>query len=416
VDEGPKPLEERPFVGELGDALRAAVEQVRGEPPPAASLGRALGRARRLGPGKVNPWLRYHRIAVAAAVVAVLLLSFGLLLVCWRPEPKAPPRVFADAFPGHGDDPGDIDVSVGDPSGRPRPGAGHGRRGENPFVEAEHGPVSTFPLTVDPAAYRDVRRALLEQKRLPAANVVRVADLVNSFSYSYPEPSGDDPVSLTLDLAECPWEPAHALARIGLRSRSDAAARDVRVEAVFNPRRVASYRLIGWEGRAAAFDEQSVAAGQAVTALYEIVPTKDADKEEWLTVKIRSGGRAVERSLGGEARRFAEAPEDFRFAAAAAEFGLLLRDSAYKGRASYAAVRAAARGALGADVDGRRAEFLALVDAAERLTRTAGSRGETPGLCNLSPTSADPAALARACTAVAPARTPSRRAPGTRRG
>ena len=45
--------------------------------------------------------------------------------------------------------------------------------------------------------------------------MVRVADLVNSFAYSYPEPSGDDPVSLTLDLSECPWNPAHHSRRVG---------------------------------------------------------------------------------------------------------------------------------------------------------------------------------------------------------
>ncbi len=102
---------------------------------------------------------------------------------------------------------------------------------------------------MDATAYRDLRRALLDEKRLPAPDAVRVADLVNSFTYSYPEPSGDDPVSLTLDLAECPWDAAHELARIGLRGRADAAARDARVRVAFNPRRVASYRLIGYEGR-----------------------------------------------------------------------------------------------------------------------------------------------------------------------
>ncbi len=370
------PLEERPFVGELGDALRDAVARVRTETPPAASLGRAIDRARRLGPGKVNPWLRYHRIAVAAAVAAVLMLTFGLLLVCWRFEPNGSRSGASAGRAAAGDDGGASDVAVGlDPApGRAGPGSGDSRSAAGWFADAEHNPVSTFPLTVDAAAYGDVRRALLDEKRLPAADAVRVADLVNSFTYSYPEPSGDDPVSLTLDLAECPWNAAHHLARIGVRGRADAAARDASIRVTFNPRRVAAYRLIGYEGRYAARGGagETLAAGRAVTALYEIVPARHADKGEWLTTEFRCQDRtdrawALTRSLSAEPRRLAEAPDDFRFAAAAAQFGLLLRESAPHGDARYAAVKAAAHAALGVDPDGRRTEFLSLVDAAERL-------------------------------------------------
>ncbi len=231
MDDRPNPLEERPFVSELGEALRSAVDQVRTEPPPAASVGRALERARRLGPGKVNPWVRYHRIATAAAVAAVLMLTFGLLLVCWRFDPNsrtdgAAPGAGTALSPGDGGDVGNPDVVVGVDRAADRPQAGDGRLTDGSYTEADRSPVSTFPLTVDATAYRDVRRALLDEKRLPAPEGVRVADLVNSFTYSYPEPSGDDPVSLTLDLAECPWNAAHELARIGLRGRADAAARE----------------------------------------------------------------------------------------------------------------------------------------------------------------------------------------------
>jgi von Willebrand factor/Domain of unknown function (DUF3520) len=383
VDETPKPLEERPFVPELGDALRTVVGHVRSEPPPAASIARALDRARRLGPGKVNPWLRYHRLALTAAVAAVLLLTFGLLLICWPYEPGGPARI---ARPGDAGDPvfdqqdggKDIEVAIGvdhpraDGSGQAR---GDGRFAENPFVDVERAPISTFPLVVDAASYRDVRRALLEEKRLPPPGSVRVADLVNSFTYSYPEPTGAEPISLTLDLAECPWNTAHHLARIGLRSRADAATREARVQVAFNAQRVAAYRLIGYEGRGGRGADaagETFGPGRIVTALYEVVPTAHAADAEWLTVQVQ--GRdpsermwAMDQKLGEAPRRFTAAPADFRFAAAAAELGLLLRDSEYKGQATYAAVRGAARDALGADADGRRAEFLALVDAADRL-------------------------------------------------
>ena len=384
MDDRPNPLEERPFAHELGDALRTAVRHVRAEEPPAASLSRALERARRFGPGTVNPWLRYHRAATAVAAAAVLMLTLGLLLICAHFEP-APPQVASpgdrSSSPDAGDQGTEIDVNVGvdhgpgrmhgdADAGPARPGD-DGRLAENPFVDAERNPVSTLPLTVDTASYRDVRRALLEEKRLPAADSVRVGELVNAFSYSYPKPTQADPVSLTLDLAECPWNAAHHLARVGLSGRAGAAG----VQVAFHPLRVAAYRLIGYEGRrgrrADAVSGESLSG--AVTALYELAPNPKADDAEWLTVKMRyrdagDAERLLTRSLSGPAAHFAEAPADFRFAAAAAEFGLLLRDSEYKGRAAYAAVRAAARDALGADPDGRRAEFLALVDAADRLT------------------------------------------------
>ncbi len=115
-------------MGELGDALRTAVEQVRTE----AAAGRVaeprLERARRLGPGKVNPWVRYHRIATAAAAAAVLLLTFGLLLVCWRFDPngRPPSPLRAPTQPGPPatemrEGINDVVVGVDHGAGRPRP-------------------------------------------------------------------------------------------------------------------------------------------------------------------------------------------------------------------------------------------------------------------------------------------------------
>jgi Ca-activated chloride channel family protein len=140
----------------------------------------------------------------------------------------------------------------------------------------------------------------------------------------------------------------------------------------FNVRRVTAYRLIGYEGRRERESDavgDTLNPGQVVTALYEIVPVRNMDEGEWFTVKMRYQGTndRLSRSLMGQAATLAEASADFRFAAAAAEFGLLLRESEYRGNATYAAVRSAARNSKGTDADGRRAEFLAMVDAAEQL-------------------------------------------------
>jgi hypothetical protein len=356
---------------ELGDLLRSAVEKTRAELPPAHSLARSLERARRLGPGRANPWLRYHRAATAAAVAAVLFLAFALLLICWRYEPGNVPQSAGRgaAHPSPAQDGGEgVAVFV---DARPDGLAGTARA-EQPFLDAAHNPTSTFPLTVDATAYQDIRRALLEEKRLPAADATRVAGLVNAFTYSYPEPAKGEAVSLTLDLARCPWNAAHDLARIGLRARSDAAVPGAEVLVAFNARRVAAYRLIGYEGRRGRDSEaigDTLGAGQAVTALYEIVPAGNTDEGEWLTVKMRYQGvkGRLSRALTGDAKKLSEAPADFRFAAAAAEFGLLLRESEYRGDATYDAVRVAVREALGMHPEGRRAEFLVMVDAADKL-------------------------------------------------
>ena len=207
--------------------------------------------------GRVNPWLRYHRAATAAAAAAVLMLTFGLLLICAHFEPAVPPQV---AAPGGGPSPGygngametDVAVSVDRGPGH-RHGDGSGREsdGENPFVVLERNPISTFPLTADTAAYRDVRRALLLEKRLPAP------DSCASPDWSTPSPI---PIRYRKMATPC-LSPSTSPNVRGTRptiwpasgcARPDAAVEGAAVRVAFNPRRVAAYRLIGYEGRGSA--------------------------------------------------------------------------------------------------------------------------------------------------------------------
>lgn len=82
----------------------------------------------------------------------------------------------------------------------------------------------------------------------------------------------------------------------------------------------------------------------------------DGQQSKLLTSVVRDGGRS-----------YAEADDDFRFAAAVAAFGLVLRDSEFKGNATLATVLELARAALGADEGGYRAEFVELVRKAQAL-------------------------------------------------
>ena len=90
--------------------------------------------------------------------------------------------------------------------------------GDNPFRSVSADPLSTFSIDVDTASYANVRR-FLNEGTLPPDAAVRIEELINYFHYSYPQPRGDQPFSITTELAECPWNSKHRLALIGLQGR-----------------------------------------------------------------------------------------------------------------------------------------------------------------------------------------------------
>jgi Ca-activated chloride channel family protein len=90
---------------------------------------------------------------------------------------------------------------------------------ENAFLDAGANPLSTFSIDVDTASYANVRR-YLRQGTLPPQGAVRIEELVNYFSYDYPEPKPGQPFSVHLEVADCPWNTEHHLLRIGLKGRS----------------------------------------------------------------------------------------------------------------------------------------------------------------------------------------------------
>lgn len=95
---------------------------------------------------------------------------------------------------------------------------------ESGFRDAQASPLSTFSIDVDTASYSRVRRFLSDGQPPPAA-AVRVEELINYFSYDYPEPAEGHPLSVTTEMARCPWEPHHHLVRIGLGTRSISLSR-----------------------------------------------------------------------------------------------------------------------------------------------------------------------------------------------
>src|SRR6266853_3093335 len=154
--------------------------------------------------------------------------------------------------------------------------------GERPFVSVMSRPRSSVPLVVNSPSYLDVRRSI-NAGLLPPRDAVRIEGMINHFSYEYPEPTAGESFSLNLDVVTCPWEPTHRLVRIGLKGHQDVAVRaDSRIEVEFNPRRVACYRLIGYDRQQTDTQNSNeenvgshpIAAGYTLTTLYEVVPLK----------------------------------------------------------------------------------------------------------------------------------------------
>jgi Ca-activated chloride channel homolog len=90
---------------------------------------------------------------------------------------------------------------------------------ENPFLRTTHNPLSTFAIDVDSASYSNVRR-FLTNGQLPPKDAVRIEELINYFTYNYPEPEGDRPFSISTEIATAPWNSNHQLVRVGLQGKS----------------------------------------------------------------------------------------------------------------------------------------------------------------------------------------------------
>ncbi|HUK35073.1 MAG TPA: von Willebrand factor type A domain-containing protein [Vicinamibacterales bacterium] len=92
------------------------------------------------------------------------------------------------------------------------------RINDNKWTNAKRRPLSTLSIDVDTASYSNVRRSLNQGQR-PPKDAVRIEELINYFSFGYPEPRGGKPFAVTTTIGECPWNAKHRLALIGLQAR-----------------------------------------------------------------------------------------------------------------------------------------------------------------------------------------------------
>jgi Ca-activated chloride channel family protein len=90
---------------------------------------------------------------------------------------------------------------------------------EHGFIDTKKEAVATFAIDVDRASYANVRR-YLRDGLVPPRDAVRIEEMVNYFTYSYPQPSGDAPFSVTTEVAGCPWNTGNRLVRVGIQGRN----------------------------------------------------------------------------------------------------------------------------------------------------------------------------------------------------
>ncbi len=177
-------------------------------------------------------------------------------------------------------------------------------------------------------------------------------------------------------------------------------AKDVKIQIEFNPAKVKAYRLIGYENRLLAAedfnddkkDAGEIGAGHTVTALYEIIPassdekidgvddleyqdTKISKSDNLMTLKLRykqpdgDESKLITSRINGENIKTDKLSDNFKFSASVAQFGMLLRDSEFKGTATFGNTLELAKAAKGKDDDGYRAEFIKLIEVAELLSK-----------------------------------------------
>lgn len=89
---------------------------------------------------------------------------------------------------------------------------------ENDFKSAETDPISVFSVDVDNASYSNVRR-FLSSNQMPAPGSVRIEEMINYFPYTYPQPSGEEPIAIHTELSRCDWNQDHELLKIGIKAK-----------------------------------------------------------------------------------------------------------------------------------------------------------------------------------------------------
>lgn len=152
-------------------------------------------------------------------------------------------------------------------------------------------------------------------------------------------------------------------------------AKDSKIQITFNPDKVSSYRLIGYENRSLdkddftndTVDAGEIGASQTITALYEVSLTTNLSATPYAQFDFRykkpgeTESRLIQHTINNIPTPMASASENMRFVASVSSFGLLLKQSAYKGNANKQMVLDLGTNAKSFDPNGYRSEYLNIV-------------------------------------------------------
>jgi protein with von Willebrand factor-like domain/uncharacterized protein DUF3520 len=389
-------------LGELANAERKAIENGLAKSPAAQA---AVGKTRQIAEELKSAFraellcehqrrnvlpLPYGRLFwserrwPATAIAALLLASLSIAaLTVWRTTRSSNPVAAAPP------DSGTVSIEYASDS-EPTENVAAGAEEENPFIAVSANPLSTIRFRVGTGSYPAVRK-LIESGKRPPARMIRIEEMINYFDYEYPEPGPNEAGLVAIDTATCPWATQHQLVRVAIKIRPESAGqspsfdtlvRTAQVEVTFNPTRVQSYRLIGYDSFHGAGGEPGMDGAMAepeaqrtLTALYEVSPVANgrsakatAGHDEMLTARMIVPHLQTfisEKTFGGRELPFAQASADFRFAAAVAEFAMILRGSAYRGSATLTDVIDWANAARANNAD--RSEFVECARKAQSL-------------------------------------------------
>ena len=227
------------------------------------------------------------------------------------------------------------------------------------------------------SSYELVHRFLTRYRRLPPREMVRLDEVVNHFRFECSGLTGDVPVTVSCELAACPWNRERMLLCVGLQAKK-AAVQDVEVRFTFNEARVRSHRLLGYgDGKETSrgwWPVGKIGQGDTRVLLHELVLSDDgASAAKLLTVGLtyRDSETALLESYKVAVQAAAitrkDGPsDDFRFASAVAEFVELLRGSANKD--AYTTLLRRVRSGKGEDGASRWDELIELVESAAKAT------------------------------------------------
>ena len=228
------------------------------------------------------------------------------------------------------------------------------------------------------SSYELVHRFLTRYRRLPPREMVRLDEVVNHFRFECSGSTGDMPVTVSCELAACPWNRERMLLCVGVQAKK-AAVQDVEILFSFNEARVRSHRLLGYGyGKLTVTDRWPVGKigkGDTRVSLHELVLSDDgvSDAAELLTVglnyrdsetapfesrKVAVQAAAITRKNGPS--------DDFRFAATVAEFAEVLGGSSNRDGDAYKALIRRVRRAKDEDGTGRWDELAELVKSAAK--------------------------------------------------